>query len=213
VGIFDSLKNQAANALGQTARSGMGQTVRSAGNAAGQAVSGAVHSMGGKSVSVVFPALPKSRMELSSLPQAAMQTPFDTAALLVAALCLYPENQSESISMINFLKGPQPLSAYETQFIAERMRQNDKAGYIAVSYLDGATPQNNYTPAPPFTVTVSETPNSYGEAGYAMLYLRSGGADSPRPVKLRQAKDNRWYLWEQFLLSDIRKPEASDPWM
>ena len=46
----------------------------------------------------------------------------------------------------------------------------------------------------------------------AELYLQSGGADSPRAVQLRHAKDGKWYLWEQFLLADIRQPERADPW-
>ena len=62
------------------------------------------------------------------------------------------------------------------------------------------------------TVRVSENPYSYQEQGYAKLYLYSGGADSPRPVQLRLAKDGKWYLWEQFLLADIRQPESADPW-
>ena len=40
----------------------------------------------------------------------------------------------------------------------------------------------------------------------------SGGADSSRDVLLRKAKDGKWYLWEQFLLVGIRKPESSNPW-
>jgi len=45
-----------------------------------------------------------------------------------------------------------------------------------------------------------------------MLYLQSGGADSPRGVQLRLAKDGKWYLWEQYLLADIRPPESTNPW-
>jgi len=114
--------------------------------------------------------------------------------------------------MLNHLKGPQPLSTQEISFIADRMAQNSKVDFIAESYFNGATPQNNYLPTVPYTVVVSENPTSYQEQGYAQLYIRSGGADSPRPVKLRQAKDGKWYLWEQFLLSDIRPPESSNPW-
>jgi hypothetical protein len=114
--------------------------------------------------------------------------------------------------MLNHLKGPQPLSAYDISFIADRMAQNGKIDFIAESYFNGATPQNNYTPTEPYTVVVSENPYSYQEQGYAKLYLQSGGADSPRPVNMRQAKDGKWYLWEQFLLSDIRPPESSNPW-
>lgn len=46
----------------------------------------------------------------------------------------------------------------------------------------------------------------------ARLFIRSGGADNPRQIDLRKAKDGKWYLWEQYILSDIRKPESSNPW-
>lgn len=49
-------------------------------------------------------------------------------------------------------------------------------------------------------------------APYSEMFIPSGGADDPRPVKLRQAKDGKWYLWEQFLLTGIREPESSNPW-
>ena len=45
-----------------------------------------------------------------------------------------------------------------------------------------------------------------------LMDLRSGSADSPRQVPLRLAKDGKWYLWEQYLLPDIRKPESENPW-
>jgi hypothetical protein len=84
--------------------------------------------------------------------------------------------------------------------------------YVPRSYFKGATPANDYKPDEPYTITVSENPYSYDDQGYAKLYLQSGGADSPRPIQLRQAKDGKWYLWEQFILADIRKPESADPW-
>ena len=162
-----------------------------------------------RSAQIVFAALPQTLAEFTALPQAAMQNPFDTAALFVAAMCAYPQSTPEAIAMVNHLKGPQPLSGYDTQFLADRMRGKD---YLPRSFFAGATPANNYTPARPYTLTVSQTPYSYQEQGYAKLALLSGGADSPRPIQLRQAKDGCWYLWEQFLLSDIRPPEASNPW-
>ena len=84
--------------------------------------------------------------------------------------------------------------------------------YVPRSYFNGATPQNDYTPSAPYTIVVSENPYSYTDEGYAKLFLRSGGADSERAVQLRNAKDGKWYLWEQFLLADIRKPESTNPW-
>ena len=41
----------------------------------------------------------------------------------------------------------------------------------------------------------------------------SGGADSARQIKLRtKPSTGQWFLWEQFLLADIRKPVSADPW-
>ena len=190
--LFNNLKQQSAGSSGQ-----MPQSVDSNGN---------------KSVSVVFTSIPATLQEFAALPQAAMQNPFDTAAMVVLAFGLYKVDKNLSISMLNHLKGPQPLSTMEVSFIADRMAQNGKVDFIAESYFNGATPQNNYTPTEPYTVVVSENPYSYQEQSYAQLFIRSGGADSPRPVKMRQAKDGKWYLWEQFLLSDIRPPESSNPW-
>ena len=158
---------------------------------------------------VVFPKLPDTLEAFKALPQAQLSTPSDTAALTVLALCFYPENAELSLQMLGFLKGPQPLSAYEKQFIRDRFMGKD---YVPRSYFTGAVPANDYTPAEPYTIKVSENPYSYSEQGYAKLYLHSGGADSPRAVQLRHAKDGKWYLWEQFLLADIRQPERADPW-
>ena len=166
-----------------------------------------------KSVSIEFPALPETLAAFTALPQAAMQTPFDTAAMLVAALCAYPKNKDESIAMINWLKGPAPLSNRDISFIADRMAQNSKAGFLGASYLNGATPQNDYAPAEPFAVVVSESLYSYDTEGCATLYIKSGGGDSPRAVTSRLAKDGKWYLWEySSLLLDIRAPESTNPW-
>lgn len=162
-----------------------------------------------RQVEVVFPRLPETLAEFSALPQAEMKTPFDTAALAVLAFCFYPENRELALSMLDVLRGPRPLSPMEKQFFADRFRDQD---YVPRSYFKGATPENRYLPSEPYTVVVSEGPYSYQNQGYAKLYLSSGGADSPRSVDLRQAKDGKWYLWEQYFLVGIRKPADEDPW-
>ncbi|MBO5936335.1 MAG: hypothetical protein J6Q79_01825, partial [Clostridia bacterium] len=153
--------------------------------------------------------LPESYEAFTALPEAKMDNPFSTAALTVLAFCFYPENKDLSLQMLDFLRGPRPLSVMDKQFIADRFRDKD---YVPRSYFEGATPQNNYLPSEPYSIVVSENPYSYQNEGYATLYLTSGGADSPRSVQLRLAKDGKWYLWEQYLLADIRKPESENPW-
>lgn len=190
MGFFDKIKNQAVNA------------------AAG-AVRNAAQNLGNKSETIVFPDLPESFEAFCALPQAAMKTPFDTAAMTVVALCMYPVDKDLSLQMLDFLGGPRPLSGYDKQFIADRFRDKD---YVPRSYFKGAVPANDYMPTQPYSITVKENPYSYSDENYAHLYITSGGADSPRSVKMRLAKDGKWYLWEQFLLADIRKPESSNPW-
>lgn len=159
---------------------------------------------------ITFPGVPDDLSAFCSLPQAAMATPFDTAAMTVLALNMYPAHRDAALAALDFLRGPRPMSVLDKQFIADRFM--DKKDYVPRSYFAGATPQNDYTPAQPLTIQISAGPYAYQNEGYAKLDLRSGGADSPRQVTLRLAKDGKWYLWEQFLLPDIRKPESSNPW-
>lgn len=161
---------------------------------------------------VVFQEMPETLEQMQALPEAALKDPLDVAALTVAALCVYPSNKDESIRMLNFLKGPQPLSPYELSFIADRFRDSD---YIPRSYFVGATPQNNYMPQRPYSIEVFELAHSRDaiNEGYLMVNLTSGGADNPRQIKLRnKPSTGEWFLWEQFVLVGIRVPDAANPW-
>ena len=162
------------------------------------------------SFTFTFSALPESLDELQKLPEAALDTPYKTAALTVCALCAYATAPEIGKEMLNFLKGPAPLSSYEISFINDRFRDGQ---YVPFSNFAGASPENGYTPSVPFTVTVFSNPYSFPEQGRATLHLSSGGADSPRQIKLRfKPSDGRWYLEEQMILVGIRPPKSSDPW-
>ena len=179
----------------------------------GQAVNQVTNKSGGKGTnSIVFNNIPTTQAAFVSLPQAAMQSPYDTAAMFVVALNVYPRNPNESIAMMNFLKGPQPLSARELSLLQSQMGQANNGAFLAQSYFAGATPENNYMPSKPLTVVVSDNPYSWGNQGYAKLFVACGGADSPRPITLRLAQDGKWYLWEHMLLSGIKQARSSSPW-
>lgn len=185
--IFDKLKSTAAS------------TVRSA-----------VQSIGNKRESFTFSALPESLAQMQALPEAALDTPFKTAALTVCALCAYAADKQIGTEMLNWLRGPRPLNGQEISFLNDRFRGGRT--YIPFSYFAGATPDNDYTPTRPYTITIESNHISDAEAGYMKLFIPCGGADSPRPVKLRMRGDGKWFLWEQYLMTDIRQPKSSDPW-
>ena len=156
--------------------------------------------------------LPKTLDELKAMPQAGLTNPEEVAALTVAVLALYPENPAETEKMLDFLRGPRPLNGMDKQFIKDRFRGKE---YLMRSYFAGATPENNYAPKLPYRVSISENASScsqFGE-GYLTLYVACSGADSPRPLKLRnKPSTGQWFLWEQQLLTGIRIPKSADPW-
>ena len=165
---------------------------------------------GNRCESFCFPILPTNVTQLQTLPEATLDSAFKTAALTMVALCRYEQNPDEAIAMLDFLKGPAQVSTYEKQFIRDRL--NGKP-YKVRSFFAGATQQNGYQPTEPYTITVSDNPYSYPEENWATLYVTSGGADNPRPIKLRKKPSTgQWFLNEIQCLADIRVPVEEDPW-
>lgn len=191
MGIFDKLKNTPNN----TQNSAMNNPATPAGNT---------------TETFTFTKLPESVQELQALPEASLDSPFKTAALSLLALCAYGADKATGIEMLNFLRGPRPLSPMEISFLDDRFR--DGQWYVPFSYFKGATPENDYTPSEPFTVEIFTNPHSAANVGYMTLWLRSGGADNPRQFSLRMKGDGRWFLWEQFIMVGIRQPKSKDPW-
>ena len=114
MGLFDSIKPPAA----------------APGNASG----------GNRTEEIVFDRLPETLEEFKAMPQAALATPFQTAAMTVLAFCFYPQDPQLSLEMVNYLRGPRPLSGYDRSFIKDRFRDSD---YVPRSYFEGATTQND----------------------------------------------------------------------
>lgn len=190
--IFDKLKSTAQQAVSKAATS-------------------AVQSIGSKTERFTFAALPESLAEMQALPEASLDTPFKTAALTVLALCAYAADKEVGTEMLNWLRGPRPLNGQDISFLNDRFR--DGKTYLPFTYFAGATPDNGYTPAQPYTIAIESNHTSDDEAGYMKLFVPCGGADSPRPIKLRQrGSDGKWFLWEQYLLTAVRIPKAEDPW-
>ena len=200
--IFDSLKRQAESSI-----------KREASKAVRGAVNSAVQSVGkgkNRSETFTFSSLPTNVNELRALPEASLDSAFKTTALTILALCHYEQDRVAALEMLDFLKGPAEVSTYEKQFIQERLRGKE---YKARSFFAGATPDNGYQPTTPYTITVSENPYSFDEENWATLYVTSGGADNPRPIKLRKKPSTgQWFLNDIQCLSDIRVPVAEDPW-
>lgn len=157
-----------------------------------------------------FTHIPETLEDFKNLKEAQLTQPQDSVALLILALCQYQHNKEASLEMIQFLKGPALLSPYEKQFIQERLNQYE---YIPYSYIENTSPENNYTITQEIQIKVISYPQSFTEENYGTLYVQSTGADAPRPVKIRyQPSTQKWFLQDQMLLAQIKKPVADDPW-
>ena len=157
-----------------------------------------------------FAALPTGLAELRALPESSLDSPYKTAALAIAALCRFEADEVGTHEMLDFLKGPEELSNLEKQFLRDRLAGKP---YKCRSFFAGATPDNGYTPNVPYQITVSSNPYSFETENWATVYVQSGGADAPRPIKLRKKPSTgQWFLNEIQCLGDIRVPKAEDPW-
>lgn len=159
---------------------------------------------------LVFEKLPESLEEMRALPYAKLDRPEYAIGLFLCAMDLYPRSREAALDMVRYLYGPAGLSPMAQQFLRDRMMDND---YVPRSFFDGASPDNDYTPSLPYTLDIFENPYSYQNEGYAKLFLRSSGADSPRYAVTRLKKSTgEWFLSDQLLLAGIRVPKSSDPW-
>jgi hypothetical protein len=165
-----------------------------------------------KTKTFVLSALPKTAEEMTSMKEFDRKDPLSVSAFTVAAFCRFPESRDDCYAMINDLKGPEPISNMNKEFIRDRFM--DGKDYVPRSYFVGATPANDYTTSAPYKVEIIEQSNSRENAGYIRLWITSGGADSPRLIVLRQKPSTgEWFLNQfEFLLGDIRIPKSKDKW-
>ena len=133
-------------------------------------------------------------------------------ALFLCALSLFDGNQDAGTAAMNLLSGSRTMTPYEQQFLRDRLRGKS---YLPLAYFEGATPQNGYQPTVPYVLNVlADSRPQDMEPGYLRVFQKTAGADSPRPIKLRQkGSTGEWFLWEySSILSGIRIPTEEDTW-
>lgn len=156
----------------------------------------------------IFENVPDTYDGFAALLRGGLTEPERTAGLLLLALNLYTKDANAGIRAMDGLRGPRPMTPYDAQFLRDRLR--DKP-YLPLAYFEGASPKNGYVPSlPPVLDAVRDTQPA--PSGYIKLFLKTAGADTPRPVTLRQ-KGADWFAWEySSILLGIRIPESQDPW-
>lgn len=212
MGLLDNMLNKAAAALQSTAKSEARSAVNKAKQDIEKLANEAVKNYKTKKESFSFEKIPENLDELKALPQADLKDPFGVVALVILAMNNYNKDLDKTVAMMNYLKGPSPLSNLELSRMKDQLAGKD---YHMRSYFEGTNPENNYKPTEPFTIIVFDQPNSYDneKSGYVTLWVRSSGADSSRQVRLRRKQSTgEWFLNEEYLTPGIRVPKEDDPW-
>lgn len=156
--------------------------------------------------------LPTTLQEFESLEIMDLKKPEYVCALFLCTLSLYEKDKDAGIKAMNILRGPSPMTEYDSQFLRDRLRGKS---YLPLAYFEGATPENSYKPNVPYVLNVIEDSRPQDlEKGYIRFFLKTTGADSSRPIRLRQkASTGEWFLNEySSILTGIRLPKAEDPW-
>lgn len=139
-------------------------------------------------------ALPRTYKEFKSRYQQEGKTPEGAVRLYFEAVFCYmnPSLRDEAGKMLRYsLYLDRPIEQYSVhKTFLDRLRDPNMA-YIFKSYAVGATPENGYQMSPDnFEL---EFTRKAEESDYLRLFLRNGGADSPRAVWVKEY-DGLWYV-------------------
>jgi hypothetical protein len=164
--------------------------------------------------------MPSNISEFEALRDKLATTPEGGVLVLIAALKMYNENPGEGIKamivavdqgLLSKSDGKDNYKGYAlgSATVSLVKSQLGNYPYVINSYLPGATPGNNYVPGPlPYKFEL--TANQYsGDAakGQIKLFIKSSGADSPRPVTLKKNSKGIWKAYEfSSIVVGIRKP-------
>lgn len=152
---------------------------------------------------------PAFESEASNLPD----SPEGAAAGMILALILYTHNPQDGEKALGLVVHPGQLNpASEVKSLSKRSldlikRQIGGKPAHMYSYFTGTSPQDSYNlENPPYGLDFSTNPHSGQPAdGRVRLFIRSTGADSPRPITVQTDPDEKWKTAEwSSLLSGIR---------
>ncbi len=153
--------------------------------------------------------LPNSVEEFTQIRDELANKPEGGAVLFILALKLYAENPTvgEQCLVISIDRSKlQPGSVYKGFAVSNlnmsRLKEQvQRYPYIANSYFVGANAENGYNFSLPTEVICSDNPHSGNiNDGEFSVFVKSSGADSPRPM--RMVRNNRG-IWKAAEWSSV----------
>ncbi|MCJ7626450.1 MAG: hypothetical protein MUO76_23405 [Anaerolineaceae bacterium] len=172
--------------------------------------------------SIQFEALPKSIAEFISLRDQLAQTPQGGAAVMIAALLAFGEDEELGMQCLTVAvdrerlqEGTGGYKGWELRVRDRRLIESQLRGkaHILRSYIQGTYPDGGYALAvPPYEIAFSANPYSGDvESGKFKVFVDSSGADTTRPVGMRRNNRGVWKALEwSSLLVGVRAGPVDD---
>jgi len=168
---------------------------------------------------VSFKEMPQTVKQFVELRNKIATTPEGGATMFIIALKMYEKNTEIGKQCIVIATDRSRLQVGNTyknfQLFATDMnrikRQIEQYPYVPNSYFMGASPSNSYKSKRPYKLTFSSNPYSGNiDEGNFKIFVKSYGADSPRPI--RMIKNNKGYWkakeWSTIIMG-VSKPEVT----
>lgn len=173
-----------------------------------------------------FTTVPTNVEELKQYDITTADGRYKTMALLILAYRTWtPTNPTDCEEMLSYLTNKE-LTQYYKNFLRDRMKADNGYKYLGNSYLNGATPANNYTPSRPISITLRQDtlPGKGNSVSEDIPYFEAtqttpaiyraftdfAGSDSSRWIcTYKHSKTGKWYIWDQSwhdLLTRIKQP-------
>ena len=173
-----------------------------------------------------FTTIPTNAAELKQYDITTSDGRYKTMALLILAYRTWtPTNPTDCEEMLSYLNNKE-MTQYYKNFLRDRMKADNGYKYLGNSYLNGATPANNYTPSKPISITLRQDTlpgkgNSISEdipyfeptqttPAIYRSFTDFAGSDSSRWIcTYKHSKTGKWYIWDQSwhdLLTRIKQP-------
>ncbi len=165
--------------------------------------------------------LPKNAEQFKQLRNQTATTAEGGAAMFVLALKLHLKDkkvgQAALVMSVNRKLLDKSLTGYKGYDLRKAHTsllncQLKNAPYLPDSYIVGSSPENGYAVKLPFKIRVMRQATSgYGSEDTVKVFVASSGADSPRPITLKQNNRGYWKAHEwSSLLVGVRKPVVEE---
>jgi hypothetical protein len=171
---------------------------------------------------IVIGTIPEALDAFVALRDRVANTPEGGAAVTVVAMLLYARDPEAELGRqaLTLALDRSRIKPSDTAMLGWKLRPIDVqrletriAGrpWMLKSYVKGTSPEEGYRlPPPPWVVTVfPDRLTAHAESELRKVFVVCSGADSPRPVTLKQNTSGIWKAWEWSSLTVGVKPPGS----